>query len=88
MTKSEAESFQHQQRAADHLVIWCITTNTKDFGDKFTCRPVVVPNLVPDKRDGYLIADSLDEIREMLPPGLSWLDRNPADDPVIVETWL
>ncbi len=32
--------------------------------------------------------DSLDELRAILPPGLTCLARHPSDPPEIVETWL
>jgi hypothetical protein len=35
-----------------------------------------------------LKADTLDELRGLLPPGLDRLPREPGDDPAIVETWL
>jgi hypothetical protein len=70
------------------LIIWTITHNTKDFGDKWVARPTIVPNEHPNMEDGYLIADTLEELRDKLPPGLSRLQRDPNDDPVIVEVWL
>jgi len=33
-------------------------------------------------------ADSLEEIRKFVPPGLTNLHRQPNDDPVIVEVWV
>jgi hypothetical protein len=32
--------------------------------------------------------DTLEELRELLPPGLTRLDRDPGDPPQIVEVWL
>ena len=34
------------------------------------------------------VADTVDELRELLPPGLFCIPRVATDDPVIVETWL
>ena len=33
-------------------------------------------------------ADTLEQARNYLPPGLVRFERSPDDDPVIVETWL
>lgn len=68
--------------------MWTVCTGTTDYGDKYTARPHTVTD------DGHfvgkevLVADTLDEIRELLPPGLTMLPRQDADDPVIVECWL
>ena len=32
--------------------------------------------------------DSLDELRSLLPPALTWMERNPQDVPEIEEVWL
>lgn len=88
LTKDEAQQFQtHQTYILGNLVIWSITTRTKDFGDRYVARPIVVPNRQPREEDGGLVAESLDEIRKLLPLGLTWMDRGQTDDPVIVETW-
>jgi hypothetical protein len=34
------------------------------------------------------VADTLEEIRMLLPPGLCCFGRRDSDDPVIVEVWL
>jgi hypothetical protein len=39
------------------------------------------------KRD-TIIAPNVEAVRRELPPGLFRLDRQPSDDPCIVETWL
>jgi hypothetical protein len=38
--------------------------------------------------DKTIIGDTLDAVRQQLPPGLVPLARNAADDPSIVETWI
>lgn len=70
------------------LPMWVITHKTKDFGDKYVARPHAVGVKTVTPLNKYLLADTLEEIREMLPPGLVCMPRQPEDDPVIVETWL
>jgi hypothetical protein len=41
---------------------------------------------VPDPEARF--AMTLEEARTLIPPGLYRLERNPEDDPKIVETWL
>lgn len=48
----------------------------------FVCRPEVLPT------DQVLEAATLDELRDLLPPGLSRIERFPEDDPNILEVWL
>ena len=42
--------------------------------------------LVPT--DDVLLDDTLDALRNRLPPGLVQMPRDPSDDPNIVESWL
>lgn len=88
LTKQDADNLQHRLINENRLVIWVVTTNTLDFGNKFIARPIIVPALYPMPEHGHLIANSLQELRDMLPYGLSRLSRQIDDDPVIVETWL
>lgn len=70
------------------LTIWTITTNTRDYGDKFVARS---HSIVPGRSVAgtkVFIADTLEEVRAMLPPGLTWVGREPDDQMVIVESWL
>lgn len=88
LSQTEAADFQqHQTYQENALVIWSITTNMKEFGSAYVARPIVVPNRHPRDEDGYLIARTLDELRRLLPPGLTRMDRAPHDDAVIIETW-
>lgn len=66
------------------LNIWVIYDHPDDFPDQFTARRWVLDR----PTDEYLFADTLDELRGKLPPGLVRLQRDPADDPKIVESWL
>jgi hypothetical protein len=66
------------------LFIWTIYDHPSDFPDKFVARCFHY-----DKpTEAFLLADTLDEIRRLIPQGLYRLDRQPNDDPVIVETWI
>lgn len=64
--------------------IWTIYNRPVDFPDKFVARRWEGSMPTQD----ILIADDLEELRRQLPPGLYRLARHPADDPVVVETWL
>ena len=64
--------------------IYTIYKHPVDYPDKFVCRmfDMGVPTHV------MATADTLAEIRSMLPEGLLNLGRDPADDPCVVEVWL
>ena len=64
--------------------IICIYSSPKDYPGKFIARlwDVTVPTQI------VAIADSLEEIRKAKPAEMVIIDRQPKDDPVIVETWI
>ena len=64
--------------------IWVIYRRPRDFPAHYVARCWDT-----DKpTETYLIGKELDDVRSMLPDGLTRLDRHPTDDPCIVETWL
>jgi len=42
----------------------------------------------PTPTDDVLVADELDGLRQKLPAGLYRMERQPGDDPFIVECWI
>lgn len=69
---------------ADSLSIWTVTENPSDFPGKFVARRTEVG---AGPTDDHHVAETLDEVRAMLPPDLIRMTRVPADDSVIVEVW-
>lgn len=79
----------HAAGATGCFDFYVITANPSDFPGKhvvrrwrfqvFSSRPDVEP---------HAVVDTLDEARASIPAGRSRFRRAPADDPVIVETWL
>lgn len=66
------------------VTLWTIYKHPKDYPDKFIARKFILDKPTDDIR----IGNTLEEVRDMLPPGLIRLDRDFTDDIVIVETWL
>jgi hypothetical protein len=64
--------------------IWTIYYNTSDHPGMYVARRFDVDVPTSD----MFVADTLDEVRALLPPGLYCLPRNVKDDPVIVEVWV
>jgi hypothetical protein len=70
------------------LEMYVITTNTSDYGDKHVVRRHCIgdQSVVPDA-DPFVVCDSLDEARSMIPAGLVRGEPSVKDDLVIVEFW-
>lgn len=76
---------------SDSLSIYTIYDHPKDFPDGFICRRfestgVPVARVIACEVVGT--GETLEQVRQCLPPGLVRLDRHPNDDPNIIETWL
>ena len=69
------------------LEMWVISERPSDYPTKFVARKFEVTS-VPKPTSETKIADTLEGVRQMLPPGLFCLARDPSDEPQIVETWL
>lgn len=71
------------------LFTYTIYDNPSDFPGTFVVRRFAVSAAGPDPDPGvWALAKDLDSARESIPAGLVCFDRQPGDDPVIVETWL
>lgn len=72
---------------AEPLSIWTVYDRPADYPTKFVARRwLATMQLVPT--DDVLLDDTLDALRNRLPPGLVQMPRDPSDDPNIVESWL
>jgi hypothetical protein len=72
----------------EFLRMWTLYDHPKDQPDNYVARLWLVGDgrIIPT--NDMFVADTLEELRLLLPPELSCLPRTPEDDPVIVETWL
>lgn len=86
MDKAEAQLLHDESIRSKELLVWTIVWGTPDFGEQFICRPHMAAADVWARR--YLRADTLEDIRAQLPPGLTRIEPHPGDDAVIVEIWL
>lgn len=68
------------------LIMWVIYDKPNDFPDKFVVRPHSAKLEAP--MSFFMTGDSLDDIKKLLPPGLSLLPRDETDAECVVETWL
>jgi hypothetical protein len=70
------------------LQLWTIYDHPSDFPDCFVARLSLVSRGGIITTRETLTAPTLEALRSQLPPGLYRLNRDPYDDPVIVEVWL
>jgi hypothetical protein len=71
------------------LESWTVYRHPSDYPDKFVARKwLVTTTPEPIATNDMFVADSLDEVRKLLPPGLHCLPRIEHDHPAIVEVWL
>ena len=83
MTPAEAQRLQDEARAAGRWIMWFVAmTDGHARGWAVMAGP-------PGGRwlPGELVADTLAEVRAMLPPGLTRSERTSVLSPEVVETW-
>jgi hypothetical protein len=71
-----------------NLNIWTIYYDPTDFPGKYVVRMLSVNQHGIATSSTARVADSLEEARKLIPPGLIRLDRDPRDVQCIVEVWL
>ena len=74
---------------SESLRLWVIYRNPKDLPQfPFVVRIHEVKGGAHGPTGVAWGAQTLDDARSVIPPGLFCMNRDPADDPVIVESWL
>lgn len=68
-----------------HYVVYA---RPKDYPNEYVARVLDVAPGTVEPKEICGRAESLEELRKTLPPGLSRIPRSPQDDPEIVETWI
>ncbi|MGI4793568.1 MAG: hypothetical protein ACRYG8_05675 [Janthinobacterium lividum] len=84
MTAREAQILQTRITAAQGWVMWFILSQPSGM---FAARAIIADHSGGHQKGDELVADTLEELRKMLPAGLTRWDRTmmmPAD---VVETW-
>ena len=70
------------------LEMWTVYDRPSDYPESFVARKTVVGASAVTMTREMFTADTLDELRALLPPGLYRIHRYEQDDPKIVEVWL
>jgi hypothetical protein len=69
------------------LVMWVVYRSPSDYPGKFVVRRWSIADALEPELKPEGVVDTLEEARDLIPPGLVCLDRLPSDDPVIKEVW-
>ena len=79
----KAMSTQHSE-----LSMWVIYEKPRDYPQSFVVRRwrVVAERVIATQE--FSVHDTLEQAREGVPVWCARIDRDPEDDPVIVESWL
>jgi hypothetical protein len=85
---SVAELCQLHQQLQQYLPVWTVCRpTTRDFPGLWSARlHLCLPQ--PQPTTVVLTDPTLNGVRDKLPPGLTFLQRDVNDDPVIEETWM
>lgn len=67
---------------------WVIYNSPRDYPGKFVVRRWEIRPGIPIPTSDVGTADTLEEIRRMIPSGLYRLPRFDEDEPQIVEVWI
>lgn len=73
----------------DVMSMWTVYKRPSDYPRDFVARRFIIQRGGKHAAtDDVVIAPTIEEVRELIPPGLFRLDRMPEDDANIVEVWL
>lgn len=68
---------------------FAIYENPSDYPGRYVVRgATIAPGSITNDAEPTAVVDTLDAARAAIPADLVRLDRDPADDPVIVEVWV
>jgi hypothetical protein len=86
LTPADAQAIQDDARARDRWLIWFVATDPAHPG-KLVAWAMAADPQRGTRFPGELVADTLDELRAMLPAGLKRSERTPMLPPEVIETW-
>ena len=68
----------------EKIALWTIYKHPSDYPDEFVARKFILDKPTSEIKT----SDTIETLRLLLPMGLTRVERNDNDDPVIVETWM
>jgi hypothetical protein len=83
----DAQALQDDAVARDTWLVWLVSTNDLEHPGKVTARTRTANHQGGTTQPGALVANTLNELRAMLPTGLTRRGRTSALPPDVIETW-
>ena len=87
MTPAEAQAFQDEARATGRWLMWFVSTADPDRPGEAIAWAIVADPSGGKRLLGLLSADTLDELRRMLPARLTRRGRTDLMSAAVLETW-
>ncbi len=87
MTPAYAQIMHADASARDKWLTWILTAADIEHPCKYVARAHRADHQGGTVQPGALVADTLDELRAMLPAGLTRSERTSALPPDVIETW-
>jgi hypothetical protein len=87
LTPAYAQIMHADASARDKWLTWILTASDIEHPGKFVARAHQADHQGGTVQPGELVADTLDELRAMLPAGLTRHDRTSALPPDVLEIW-
>jgi hypothetical protein len=79
---------EEEEEEEEGLAMWTVYDHPTDYPNQFVARKFLVNSKEIVRTNDMFFADTLEEIRDLLPLGLTNLHRRVGDDPNIIETWI
>lgn len=73
---------------SDALSVWSVFDHPVDYPIGFIARQFLISGGLVRSTLSSVQGSTLEQVRSKLPPGLYRIDRDPGDDPKVVESWL
>jgi hypothetical protein len=68
-------------------LLWLVTDADLEYPGRFVARAHTADHQGGTYLPGALVAESLDDLRQQIPKGLTRRDRTSVDPPEVLETW-
>ena len=87
LTRAQAQRVQNAARAPGRWIMWFVTTSDPDRPGKAVVWAVVADATGANRVPGELVANTLDQLRAMLPAGLKRSEATELMPPEVIEVW-
>ncbi len=87
LTPSDAQTMQDEATARGAWLVWIVSTADLEHPGKVVARAHAVNHQGGNVLPGALVADTLDDLRAMLPANLTRHNRTSSMPPDVIEEW-